>query len=330
MGRQEAALVVEVARPLSDLPRSMARYVGVERAYPAIVGACRAILSRAPPRHRRELETAITTARLNRAEADALIVVNAIFELYRIGGCSSLLVEPEQSATAEMLFGRNLDFPSFGHLDRLALLTVYRPEDRNAFASVGFPAFGGVATGMNEKGLAVAAHVVGRSADGSPAINFLGTPLFPTLRRVLEECGTVEEAEKLLAGSRYISPLLVVACDRRRAVVFEITTKQIVTRKAEGHLLACTNHYRTPELAVPTHCRRYRILQKYLGTRRSLSLSDVAGAMREVGVARTLQTMVFEPQSLRVHLAIGRCPVLRKRPATLDLAELFRHEVPAD
>jgi isopenicillin-N N-acyltransferase-like protein len=327
MGRQQAALVMDVARPLADVPRQMARYIGVDDGWPALVGMCRLHQLKMLPRYQREFNTAITAAKFTEAERDALTVVNSIFEFYHVGGCSSLLVEPDRSATGEMIFGRNLDFPSFGHLDRLSLLTIYRPKDRYAFASVGFPVLGGVVTGINEKGLALAVHIVGRSKDNAPRVNLLGAPLFTTCRRMLEECSTIEEAEKLIAAARYVSPLLVVACDSRRAVVFEITTKQVVTREAEKHLLACTNHYRTDELRLPTYCRRFRRLEKYWDFRRPLTRNDVAGALRAVGVQRTLQTMIFEPGSLQAHLAIGPSPVLNKPLTTLDLAELFGHEV---
>ena len=44
----------------------------------------------------------------------------------------------------------------------------------------------------------------------------------------------------------------LAACDRQRAAVFEITPRHVVVRMAEDHLLACTNHFRTPDW----RCRR--------------------------------------------------------------------------
>ena len=55
----------------------------------------------------------------------------------------------------------------------------------------------------------------------------------------------------------------LAACDRQRAVVFEITSKNVVARGAEDHLLACTNHFRTPELSVGNNGWRYRVLEGY-------------------------------------------------------------------
>ncbi len=38
----------------------------------------------------------------------------------------------------------------------------------------------------------------------------------------------------------------------------------------------------------------------------------------------TLQTMIFEPAKLRMHLAIGACPASAKELTALDLASLFK------
>jgi hypothetical protein len=37
----------------------------------------------------------------------------------------------------------------------------------------------------------------------------------------------------------------------------------------------------------------------------------------------TLQTMIFEPRSLKLHLAIGSCPSSKLPLKTLELAPLF-------
>ena len=47
-------------------------------------------------------------------DRDLLIVGNTMFDVKKIGGCSTLIVEPDRSATGGPLFGRNLDFPTLG------------------------------------------------------------------------------------------------------------------------------------------------------------------------------------------------------------------------
>jgi len=173
---------------------------------------------------------------------------------------------------------------------------------------VTWPGFVGVLSGMNDQGLAIACLDSGPAKDDSPGFA-LGTPLSLTFRRILEECGNIEEAQKLLIAGKHTTWMNLAACDPRRAVVFEMTPKHVVARTAEEHLLACTNHFRTPELRVPKECWRYRILQGYWERSRPLAWRDVADAMDKVNLGqRTTQTMIFEPKPLRLRLSIGKAP----------------------
>lgn len=329
MGRQQGALLVEPLRPLCKLPKAI-----VERdawggaAWPVIVGMGRGAMQRVPDRFRRELDAASRHAKISKEEADALIALNALFEVRDVANCSAFIVEPERSATGQVLFGRNLDLPSFGCLDRLSLVTIYRPKGRHAFASVGFPGFGGVISGMNDAGLAIASLTAYDSADDSPELNPMGTPLYLTFRRILEECSTIEEAQRLLRGGKYTTWMILAACDTRRSAVFEISTKDVVTRRAEDHLLAATNQFRTPQLSVRTNSSRYAELEKYWQRENPLTRSDVAQAMRDARRSNTLHTMIFEPKALKLHLAISAHPPATSKPlVTLNLAELFKHKV---
>jgi len=329
MGRQQGALLVEPLRPLCKLPKAIVeREAWGGAAWPVIVGMGRGAMQRVPDRFRRELDAASGHAKISKEEADALIALNALFEVRDVANCSAFIVEPERSATGQMLFGRNLDLPSYGCTDRLSLVTIYRPKGRHAFASVGFPGFGGVISGINDAGLAIAALSSYESADGSPELNPLGTPLYLTFRRILEECSTIEEAHRLLRGGKYTTWMILAACDTQRSAVFEITTKDVVTRRAEDHLLAATNQFRTPQLSVRTNSSRYAKLEKYWQRENPLTRSDVAQAMRDARRSNTLHTMIFEPKSLKLHLAISAHPPATSKPlVTLNLAELFKNKV---
>ncbi|MGO8752321.1 MAG: hypothetical protein ACLQNE_40805 [Thermoguttaceae bacterium] len=117
----------------------------------------------------------------------------------------------------------------------------------------------------------------------------------------------------------------LAACDRQRAVVFEITSKNVVARGAEDHLLACTNHFRTPELSVGNNGWRYRVLEGYWERSQPFSWRDVATAMHKVNLGQeTTQTMIFEPKPLRLHLAIGNPPASRGPFVSLDLAPFLQ------
>ncbi len=324
MGRQQAALVLEVARRHSNLPKTILGQYGGGVLWPLVVGYSRSLMKDAPERYRRELNGACTKAKYQQEEIDALRVANSLIELRRFDLCSAFLVEPERSAGGEMLFGRNLDIPSYGCLDRLVLVVVCRPAKRHAFASVTWPGFVGVLSGMNDTGLAVACLDSGPAKDDSPAFS-LAAPLSLTFRRILEECSSIEEAQKLLAAAKRTTWMNLAACDRQRAVVFEITPKSVVARRAEDHLLACTNHFRTPELSVSKECWRYRALQGYWGRSQPFTWHDVADALHKVNLGQlTTQSMIFEPKSLRLRLAIGKPPASGGPFVPLELATLFQ------
>ena len=172
-------------------------------------------MSHATQAHRDELQSFAAKAGIS---LDLLTVANTIMDLYRGGfACSSLMVEPGKSQTGGMLFGRNLDFYSLG--SARSLRTDHRPSAagaRHAFATIGFPGVAGCISGMNDAGLAMAVHEVNASADGAPLLNPKGMPYALAFRRILEECETIEEAEKLLSKTERSTILSLAVCDRRQ------------------------------------------------------------------------------------------------------------------
>ena len=208
-------------------------------------------------------------------------------------------------------------------MDKCNLVTVYRPNGKHAFVSVGFPALFGCVSGMNDAGLALAVHEVFLSRDGATMFNPKGVPYTFCFRRILEECATVEEAEKLLRATERTTILNLALCDPNKSVVLEMTPKTVVARHAIDGILACTNHFRSDELAVFAWCPRY---QRLIQSRKldQLDVSDVAKKMHEVNMGRmTVQTMIFEPAALKLHLAIGSCPSSALPMKLLELKPLF-------
>jgi hypothetical protein len=328
IGAQESVLSIDAMRPLLELPRKIlkgerAEMVFADKLWPAMVAMARVSMDRAPLRYRRELEAGARSAKLSQTERETFLVVNAMVELRRFA-CSAFLVEPARSASGEMLFGRNLDFPSYGVVHRYSLVTICRPKGFHAFAAVGFPGLIGVTSGMNDAGLALACLDSGPAKDGSPAFLPQGEPLTLTFRRILEECATVTEAQQLLQSGKHNTWMNLAVCDRRRAVVFEISTRQVAVRDAEGHLLAATNHFRTPALSVTKKCDRYERLSKYWQRTPPLASGDVAQAMRDVANDTTIQTMIFEPATLRLHVSLGAPPATARPLAALELARLLK------
>jgi predicted choloylglycine hydrolase len=224
-----------------------------------------------------------------------------------------------------VIFGRNFDFPPFGALDTYHCLTVVKPTGKHAFVSIGYPGMVGIISGMNDAGLAVATLDVYQSADGAPIFDAAGVPLAMTYRRLLEECSTLVEAETLLKSVHRTTYMNLAAADPTGAVVFEITPQTVGVRRPQGNALACTNHFQLDGLSTPQECGRIRQLNRLMETQQSYHIADVQAALHRVNQGEmTLQTMIFEPESRRLHVAMGGPgPVSNHQLKVFDAAEWF-------
>jgi hypothetical protein len=290
----------------------------LDAAWPWLVKSSVAMLGRFPDAYRDELEAGVKAAGLPR---EKVIVANCLWDIKKLG-CSTIFVAPDRSATGQPLMGRNFDFPTLGVLQRYSLVIVARPAGKHAFASVGFPGLVGVVSGMNDAGLSIATLDVTTTADGSPPFDLSGTPLILTFRRILEECATVAEAEALLKSVKRTTLMNLSVCDAAgAAAVFELTPKSVGVRKPEDGLCCCTNHFRTEGLATDTHCGRYEALSK---SPAKLGIAEVNARLHAANQgAGTMQTMIFEPATRTLHVALGDGPTTAKPLVKLELAPLF-------
>jgi hypothetical protein len=319
IGEQHAALLTEHSSELLGFPKRLFIESGMEFFYPLAAQAGRTLMLNAPKRYQREVDAA---AKQGKLDPETLAVGNTLLELRRIG-CSTLIVEPRKSSTGKMLFGRNFDFPAFGVLDRFSVVSVVKPTGKHAFVSIGYPGMMGVISGMNDAGLCVATLDVYDSADASSHFDVMGVPMTLTFRQILEECTTVAEAEALLKRTRATTQANLAVCDQEHAVIFEITPKQVARRDAAQGVLPCTNHFRMPGLNINDECWRYDRLQT-AGQKSTLGIADIQAALHSANQGEmTLQTMVFEPTELVLHLAVGTPPSSAHTMQRLELKDLL-------
>ncbi len=205
-------------------------------------------------------------------------------------------------------------------------MTVYRPRGKRAFVSVGLPGMVGCLSGMNDAGLALAVHEVFFAADGSKWLNLKAMPYAMCFRRILEECTTIGEAEKLLRSVPRSTMLNLAVCDRHGIAVLEITPKSVVLRRGRDGVCACTNLFRSKELAVWTWSRRYDVLIQ-AAAMKTIGLDDVARKLDAANQGKmTMQTMIFEPGPLTLHLSLGPPPSSKQPLRELALKPLFEIE----
>ena len=136
IGEQVGRLALKPASGLVKLADAFVKAQGWERIYPVLLKMGSFMAPRFPPDHLKELEAA---AKASGWPRDLLVFGNTVPDLRKLGGCSTLIVEPGHSATRGLLFGRNLDWPPFAKLHEYTLVTVYRPNGKHAFASISYP-----------------------------------------------------------------------------------------------------------------------------------------------------------------------------------------------
>jgi hypothetical protein len=267
-------------------------------------------------------------------DRENIVVGNTLFDLKKIFACSAVLVESNHSATSGPLLARNLDYPSLGFLHQYSLVTVYRPQGKHAFVSVGFPGLVGCLSGMNDAGLSVAILEVFDAHKGEPIFDMQGVPFALCYRKMLEECTTIEEARKVLSGLRRTSLTNLVVADRQGIAVFEISPGRVEVRSGEGGMAACTNHFCTPALQrvggmnPNWSFERYQSLRSTLDNKTKVGPEDLRRQLDTVNMGElTLQTMVFDPKNLRLHLAVGKRPASSGTLRTIDVGPLLRGEV---
>jgi hypothetical protein len=330
IGTAVGTLGLKPSQRTLNYPLELLKIHGGEKLYGPCMAAGLNLVKRFPDDYRVEMDEIAKAAGVDRK---ALVVGNTFFDIKKIFACSALLVEADRSATGGPLMGRNLDYPSLGYVHQHTLVTVYRPKGKHAFASIGFPGLVGCLSGMNDAGLSVAILEVFQVKDGEPTFDPEAMPYALCYRKILEECTTIDEAYKLLSSLRRTTTTNLVVADRTGVAVFEVAPSRVERRKPVNGLCPCTNHYCTPNLGpeelidVAWSVERFDSLSKAGTVHKKLGPEDLRKELDRVNLGDlTLQTMVFEPRTLKLHLAIGELPASKGQLRTLDLAPLFRGE----
>ena len=167
-----------------------------------------------------------------------------------LGGCTAFGVGPAASADGHALFARAFDFEVADVFDEDKVVFVVAEEGRIPFASVAWPGFVGVVTGINARGVALAVHG-GRAREPSTE----GMPVAFSLRETL---ATAEDADaaaaRLAAEPVMVSHLVFVGDARGRFLVVERAPGEPAhVRSAEvaPGRAAVTNHFEGPLAGDP-------------------------------------------------------------------------------
>jgi hypothetical protein len=258
-----------------------------------------------PERFRREMKVLARAA----GQEYGMVLTGAAFpDVYRGGGCSTLAAGGPAVKDGRPLLARNLDFFPMGVLDRYGIVALCRPEGHHAFVNVTWPGLIGVLSGMNDEGLCCAVMEV-----RSGVRRFEGMPSVFLFRRILEEAVTVEEGLKILKeNARVASNNLTLLDATGASAVAEIGPGRFKVRVAKDGLVFATNHHRVGRDPAPS-CGRFRALAEFCERRRGkIDVPLLKNALHRVNQGMiSVQSMIFEPAALRLHLSMGVLPATR-------------------
>jgi predicted choloylglycine hydrolase len=327
IGRAVGELALKPGARVLGYPRELLKHRNVDSMWTFFKGAGKSLYRNFPPPRGDELEA---IAKAAEADRDLVVCGNTFFDLKKIFACSAVGVSQGRSSTGGPLLARNLDYPSLGYIHKYTLVTVYRPKGKLSFASVGFPGLVGVLSGMNEAGLALGVLEVFDSKDVT-VFNAKGIPYGLCLRRALEEARTITEAKQVLEELPRTTTINVVIADRDEVAVLEVSPTRVVRREADRGICVTTNHFCSAEqkAARPVNIdqtfERFARLEQARTATTPMTPDDLRKHLDAVNLGSlTLQTMVFEPRALRLHLAFGEVPSSRLPLRVLDLQPLLR------
>jgi hypothetical protein len=322
IGEQFGVLAVKNAPDLDGLYDNFTADAGLAGKMGFVKLLARRLKGGFPADHLAEVEAMV---KASERDLDLALFANTAYDLSSTMGCSTVVVDKGRSTTGQPLFGRNFDWLPSKLLTEHTLIAVYHPEGKRSFATITITPIVGCISGMNDAGLAVTLNEVflRQSKDKAP-YDWDGTPIMLAYRRVLEECGTVAEAEKLLRSMRRTTTCCMTVCDKAGGAVFEITSKAVVRRECVNGVCCCTNHFRTDELATDTRCWRFDKLLPLMTQTGKLGVADVFEKLDAVHQGKfTLQSMVFEPAGRKLHLKYGASPATKLEAKTFDLGKMF-------
>lgn len=259
---------------------------------------------------------------------DALLS-NVAVDLMQAMMCSTVVAAPEATADGEVYFGRNLDFPGRGILQRTSVILVFEAEGATPVAAVTWPGLVGILSGMNAEGVCGATMMIHRAGDTQP-----GLPYMMMYREALARARKTADVHDFIAASRRTCPNNFMVVDATGAAeVTEFTADAAVRRTGEHGCLCSTNFFRSESLrdaGWDLGVNRYRDLERFLEENRGkIDLPGVIGALREVARPWFLnvQSMVFLPRQRALHLAAAaELPAANARFVRIDREALFGAE----
>ena len=314
---------------LSYLAR-ISLYLGAVPLFALLLYLARRFWPYLPPRLQQELLGVAAGAEVG---LGTVLLINVMDDLANNSPrCSALAVGGKYTDLGAYFMGRNLDYPLFTEMMvQLQTLLIMEPHQGQELASLAWPGYVGVCTGINRGGVALA-QLSAMSRDRTTK----GLPAALRFRQALEEEETMTGvAAQVLKGPGTIGNNLML-CGPREAVVLELSARRGVVRYPQGGLLTATNHYQSAAMSdlkgafpprppysplSPAHfteaysqAREQRLRQLAAG--RTLGPSEIQAILADDQIANPGTTVcaVFSPGDLTLWVAQGQIPPVNQGP----------------
>jgi hypothetical protein len=319
-GRQHGQAAAQDLRRLRrGLLQYLARlsfYGGALPFYAILTFLARGFWPFIPPRLQEEMRGVAAGAHVG---LGTVLLINVIDDLANNSPrCSALAAGGRRTAGGRWLMGRNLDYPLFiQEMIRFQTLFLMEPDQGLPLASIGWPGYVGVCTGINKAGVALA-QLSAMSRDRT----LKGMPAALRFRLALEEEATLTGvAARILAAPGTIGNNLML-CAPGEAAVLELSARRGYLRLPEDGLITVTNHYQSQAMAplkgkFPprppySHLSAYHFTEEY-SQARNRRLNELAGD-RKLG-PEVIQTILADPHIANPGTAI--CTVFDPGELTL-------------
>jgi hypothetical protein len=275
--------------------------------------------SRIPPWLKEELKGVAAGAQIS---LSLVVLINVLDDLANNWpACSALAVGEGRTSGGSYLAGRNLDYPVFVDvLVDLQTLFLMSPDEGVSLASLAWPGYVGVITGMNRAGLALV-QLTAMCRDHT----LKGVPAGLRNRLALERAITV----KGLAGCLLEAPATIgnnlLLASPREALVLELSPYRSAVRHPEAGVITTANHFQSQEMSAVqgvfsrrpplTVLSPYHFTEAYSKARdtRLQELADgkvlgpthLQAILGDPGIANpgTVNSVVFDPAALTLWVA---------------------------
>ncbi len=243
--RHGQGLGVEIRQMRRALLAYLARvslYGGALPVYALLLCLARRFWPYLPERLKQEMRGVAAGAQVS---LGTVLLINVVDDLANnTPRCSALAAGEGYTASGAYVMGRNLDYPLFTEIMvRLQTLFIMEPDQGQALASLAWPGYVGVCTGINKAGVALA-----QLSAMSKERTLKGVPAALRFRLALEEADTVAGvAARILDTPGTIGNNLMI-CGSHEAAVLELAARRGAVRRPEGGLLTATNHYQSPAM----------------------------------------------------------------------------------